>query len=427
MPHSIPAEERAYLRGLAKRQAEIAALPVMREREKLWSDTNDCVQGARSPFVFESNTLDREFLPESLLRCESGTGRWLEKMFLRNIRHHEIFGDDHVCQNTIDIGWHVRYDEYGIEIKTEYTKDSEGYTLGYHFDCPIKDLNDGIGDVKPAEFSLNRESTSEQKAFLEDMFGDIMPVRVRYDWVGGSVTQRLMRLMSMETFYLAMYECPDKLHAILSMMRDNAKRLAKWAEAEGLLTVNNANQCTCGTCFNFTTKLPRRGAAEIAATGVRLSDMWGVMDSQETVGVSPELFHEFCFPYYADLASLFGFVYWGCCEPADPIWEKSLSKLPNLRAVSVSRWADQAFLAEAFAGRDIVYSRKPDPNLLAIHHDLDEDAWRKEIRTTLEHTTRHNLPTEFVVRDLYTLKGNLPKARRAVELAKEEIDRFYGH
>jgi len=100
--------------------------------------------------------------------------------------------------------------------------------------------------------------------------------------------------------------------------------------------------------------------------------------------------------------------------------------LPNLRAVSISRWANEEYMAESLAGRDIVYSRKPDPNLLSLHYDLDEAAWRKEIRATLEAATKHNLPLEFVVRDAYTMRGNLAKTRRAVELAREEIDRFYG-
>ena len=195
-------------------------------------------------------------------------------------------------------------------------------------------------------------------------FGDLLPVAIRSGTYGNNyLTQRLMRLMSMETFFLAMYDCPDKLHAVMTMLKDNAKRMAQWAEREGLLVLNNGNQCTCGTCFNFTTLLPK---APVAPGQVKLTDMWSSMDSQETVGVSPDLFHEFCFPYYRELAELYGLVYWGCCEPADPLWENSLSKLPNLKAVSISRWANQRYMADALAGKGIVYSRKPNPNLLGL-------------------------------------------------------------
>jgi hypothetical protein len=423
MAYALPKDELDYLRALARRQAEIAALPVMAERRRKWTDMNDAKPGARPPFVIETWTFARDFMPDSILKCKTEYGRYRERTFLTNIRHHEILNDDHVCPDTFDIGWHVWCNEFGIEIPTHYEKDAEGVVMGYHFDCPIKDLNDGFEMVKPSTFGVNRESTMEEKAFLEDCFGDLLPVTLRSGTYGNNnLTQRLMRLMSMETFFTAMYDCPDKLTAVLALLRDNAARMARWAEQEGLLVLNNANQCTCGTCYNFTTLLPK---APCAPGQVKLKDMWSVMDSQETVGVSPELFHDLVFPHYRELAELYGLVYWGCCEPVDPIWESSISKLPNLKAVSISRWANQNTMAEALAGKGIVYSRKPNPNLLGLDVKLNEEAWAAEIRDTLTATAGKNIPLEFVVRDVYTMHGNLDKPRRAVEIAQREIDRFF--
>lgn len=425
MSYALPPEERNYLRGLARRQAEIAALPVMAQRRQMWTDMNDGKPGARPPFVIETWTFDRDFMPSSIFRCQSDFGRHLEGQFLRNIRHHEILDDDHVCPDTLDMGWHVWCNEFGIDIPMTFAKDSEGVVTGYHFECPIQDLQDGFDRIQPATFGVNRDSTREEQTFLQETFGDILPVVIRSGTYGNNcLTQRLMRLMTMETFFLAMYDCPDKLHGVMALLRDNASRMAHWAEQEGLLVLNNSNQCTCGTCFNFTTLLPK---SAVAPGQVKLSDMWSGMDSQETVGVSPELFHEFCFPYYRDLAAMYGLVYWGCCEPADPIWEMSLSKLPNLKAVSISRWANQAYMAEAMAGKGLIFSRKPNPNLLGVDVQLNEEAWATEIRETLEITAGKNLPLEFVVRDVYSMHGNLDKPRRAVELARREIDRFFPH
>jgi len=416
-------KDREYLRGLVRRQSEIATLPIMERRRRMWTDMNDGKPGTRPPFAIETWTLDRDFMPASIFKCESEYGRSLENNFLRNIRHHEILNDDHVCPDTIDISWHVWFNEFGIDIPVTYAKDAEGVVTGYHFECPIKDLRDGFDMIKPAEFGVDRESTLTEKQFLEETFGDIMPVVLRSAWPGNNyLTQRIMRLMSMETFFMAMYDAPDKLHALMAMLRDNAARMARWVEKEGLLALNNGNEWTCGTCFNFTTLLPK---SPVIPGKVKLSDMWTGMDSQETVGVSPDLFHEFCFPYYRDLAAMYGLVYWGCCEPADPIWETSLSKLPNLKAVSISRWANQEYMAEALAGKGIVFSRKPNPNLLGVDVQLNEDAWAREIRETLEVTAGKNIPLEFVVRDVYSAHGNLGKLRRATEIAGREIDRFY--
>lgn len=422
-PYALPADERVYLRALAARQAEIAALPVMDARRRQWMALNDGVPGTPPPFVIETFTWDRDFMPESLYRCTSGYGRQLETQFLRHIRHHEILDDDHVCPDTLDMGWHVWCDPFGIEIKVDYAEDSEGVRMGYHFNHPIADLCDGFAMVKPETFGVDREETLVEKAFLEETFGDILPVAMRSSvYANNNLTQQLMWLMSMETFFTAMYDCPETLHALMAQLRDNGIRLARWAEAEGLLELNNGHQRCCGSCYNFTTLLPGTG---YDGGRVRLADMWAEMDSQETVGVSPALFHEFCFPYYRDLAALYGFVYWGCCEPADPIWETSLSKLPNLKAVSISRWADQRYMAEALDGAGIVFSRKPNPNLLGVDRALDEEAWAAELRETLEITASRQVQLELIVRDVYTMHGDLAKPRRAVEIARREIARWY--
>lgn len=421
--YMLPEEERLYLRKLARRQAEIAALPVMHRRRQQWTALNDGLPGTRPPFVMETWTFDRDFMPVSLLQCHTEYGRRLEKQFLRNIRQHELLDDDHVCPDTLDMSWHVWQDEFGIEIPTTYIKDSEGVVTGYHFDCPITDLCDGFAQIKPASFGVNRDATFAEKQFLEEAFADILPVVIRSGTFGNcNLTQRLMRLISMENFFLAMYDAPDEVHGIMSLLRDNALRMSKWAEAEGLLMLNNQNQCTCGTCYNFTTLLPK---TPVAPGQVKLCDMWGVMDSQETVGVSPELFAEFIYPYYHELAQMFGLVYWGCCEPAHPVWN-SLRRLPNLKAISISRWCDQEFMAQELAGKNIVYSRKPDPNLLGVDVVLNEEAWTAEIRNTLQITADKNIPVEFVVRDVYTMHGDLNKPRRAVELARAEIAKFFG-
>ena len=155
---------------------------------------------------------------------------------------------------------------------------------------------------------------------------------------------------------------------------------------------------------------------------IRQSDLWNCSNSQETVGVSPRMFHEFCFPYYRDVCEPMGLLYYGCCEPAHPFWD-DIRQLPHLKKVSISRWCDQAFMGEALRGTEVVFSRKPDPNFLSVDKTLDEDAWAGHIRETLDAT--RGCFVEFIVRDVYTVHGNLNNARRAVEIARREIDRRF--
>ena len=148
--------------------------------------------------------------------------------------------------------------------------------------------------------------------------------------------------------------------------------------------------------------------------------MWGCSNSQETVGVSTDMYHEFCFPYYRDVCEPMGQLYYGCCEPTHTHWD-DISQLPHLKKVSISRWCDQQAMGEILQGTDIVFSRKPNPNFLSVDVKLEEDTWAAHIQETLDATP--NVFAEFIIRDVYTVHGDLSKAKRAVELTQRQIDR----
>jgi hypothetical protein len=313
----------------------------------------------------------------------------------------------------------VEIDEFGVQIDSETIKDAQGIETGYRFLHPIQDLERDFHLLKPAVCKVDREGTQEQKAFLEDLLGEFLPVIIRTGTYGATMlTHRVIELMGMEAFFMAMYDQPDRLHELMRFLSENALRMMYWAETEGLLRVNNANQDSFGSSYNFTTRLPAPGYTGEAA---RLRDMWGSTNSQETVGVSPQKFHEFCFPYYREVCKPMGLVYYGCCEPAHPFWE-DICQLPHLKKVSISRWCDQRFMGEALQGTEIVFSRKPDPNFLSVDEKLDEEAWTSHIRESLE--AARGVFMEFIIRDVYTVHGNLNNARRAVQIARNVIDQF---
>ena len=416
----IPNRERGYLRDLASKQAAYAALLVMAQRKQMWYDLNDGRPGARPPVVVETWTFDRDFMPEGVFRCASQAGRVIEQQLLRNVRNHELINDDKVMPDTFDVGWFVDVDELGVKIETETVKDAQGVETGYRFLHPIQDLRQDLDMLKPAVCRVDRERTVAWKEFLEDLLGDLLPVCIRTGTYGSTMlTHRVIELMGMEAFYVAMYDSPDAVHRLMAFLRDNALRVMHWAEAEGLLRLNNENQDSFGSSYNFTTRLPGPG---YDGGPVRLCDMWGATNSQETVGISPRMFHEFCFPYYRDVCESLGLLYYGCCEPAHPFWD-DIRQLPHLKKVSISRWCDQRLMGEALQGTGVVFSRKPDPNFLSVDERLNEEAWAAHIRETLQAT--HGLFVEFIVRDVYTVHGDLNNPRRAVEIARREIDRHY--
>lgn len=421
MDVDIPLKDRTHLRELARKKAGYAALPIMEERRQLWYAHNDRRDGGpRAPFIVETWTFDDDFMPEDIYTCTTPDGRAIEKQLLREIRNHELIDDDKVIEPTFDIGWFLDINEFGVTIERERAADAGGRQLGFRIDHAIKDLERDIERLHPAVCAVDRERTAAWQAFIEELFGDILTVRLICRAPGcNMLTHRVVDLMGMEGFFTAMYDCPEAVHRLMGFLRNNALRVNRWAESERLLRVNNRNEQSFGSSYNWTTRLP---AADYAGPPARLNDLWDCANSQETVGVSPALFREFCFPYYRDVCEPFGLIYYGCCEPVHPFWA-DLRHLPNLKKVSISKWCDEAYMGEALQGTGIVYSRKPDPRFLGVDVNLDEDGWRAHVRTTLEAT--RGVAVEFIVRDVYTIHGNLDKPRRMVEIARDEIARHY--
>jgi len=314
----LPNQERSYLRSLAERQAEYAALPIMETRKQMWYAINDAHPGARPPVIIETWTFDRDFMPESIFNCRTEVGRQIETQLLRNIRNHELIDDDKVMPDTFNIGWFIEEDEFGVPIDIETIKDAQDIETGYRFMHPIKDLASDLSLLKPTSLRVDRQRTHTRQDFLDDLLGDILPVNIQTGChISTMLTHRVVELMGMQNFFMAIYDQPDAVHQLMAFLRDNALRRMRWMEAEGLLRLNNGNQDSFGSSYNFTKRLP---GPDYDGSTTRLSDLWGCSNSQETVGISPKMFREFCFPYYREVCEPWGLIYYGCCEPAGPFW-----------------------------------------------------------------------------------------------------------
>jgi hypothetical protein len=153
----------------------------------------------------------------------------------------------------------------------------------------------------------------------------------------------------------------------------------------------------------------------------RIQDLWGLSESQETVGVSPAMFEEFIFPYQEPVITRFGLSYYGCCEPVHTRI-KTIKRLKNLRRVSVSPWCDQAVLVDEL-GAEFIHCRKPKPTLISTDR-FDEEAIREDIRATLR--IAGGCPLELVMKDVHTLCDQPWRLGRWVTLAREECSEILG-
>ncbi|NLC67650.1 MAG: hypothetical protein GX754_02450 [Clostridiaceae bacterium] len=417
---NITGEEKAYLRDLAAKCMEYANLPIMKEREMLWCKHNS-LQGERPVIVVEMNTFEQEMLPG--FRCQSSHARAIEGQLIRHIVNFEMINDDKVIPPYFSVDWRIYYKPFGMDFVVEHAVDSAGRRIGYKRHYPVSDLKNDMHLVGPSVYSIDREYTMAWKSFVEEVLDGIMPVRVTNSSLRWSVTpsSKAFTLLGMENMLFSIVDYPDEMHKLMRFIVDDLKGFIKWQEEEGLLVLNNGNDYVGAGSYGFTDELP---TDECKRTGkVTTKDLWLNMNSQETVGLSPQTFGEFIFPYYAELAKEFGLVYYGCCEPVHGIWKDYLSKLPGLRKISVSPWCDENYMGEVLKGSNVIYSRKPSPNYIGVGSNFDKEAYAGHMANTLRAAQGCSL--EFIFRDIYTVSGDRSKPGKAVKILRELIDKMW--
>lgn len=415
----ITENEKSWLRELAKKYVDYSMLPIMEERKKLWYAHNS-LKADRPVVVMEMETFQGDILPK--LKCESVAAKMIEHQLLMKIINHELIDDDKVIPPYFTVMWNISCMQFGMNIEKEFAKDSKGRTIGYSQHHPIIDLKDDFYKIGPSLFNVDKEHTLAWKNFVEEIIGDILPIKIKNDsliW-HFAPTAKVVDLMGLETMMYSMVDYPDEMHALFKFIKEDMINFIQWQEKEQLLILNNENDYAGAGSYGFTNELP---STEFQMSGVVTpKDLWGNMNSQESIGISPDMYGEYIFPYYYELARQFGLVYYGCCEPVHNIWEKYISKLPGLRKVSVSPWCDENFMGSALKGSNVIYSRKPSPNFVGVG-SFNEQGFREHMATTLKAANGCHL--EIIFRDVYNLSGEKEKPGKAVKITRELIDRLW--
>lgn len=402
------------LRSLAAHQAELAASDKNLERVALWKRHNMC-QGERPVIHIEEWTFGHQAI-EPQLQCRDSFARGLERTLLHNCIGLEVFDDDRVVPPYFQLAYDTHFALFGHRIRQDVLKQEDGTELGHRFEHIISDL-EGDWDkiLTPTEFGVDKEGTLKKQEKIWNIFGDLLPVRLVTDGLYAVPTQQVVHLMGLENMLYSIYDYPDLFREMMDRIADSYIRYFRHLEKEGVLIQNRGFEGVAQGSMAFWEGPDIIGPA-------RTGDLWGFLDSQETVGMSPDMFHEFIFPCYSKIAQLFGRLSYGCCEPVDRFWE-DIRTLPNLRKVSISPWCDEDFMAEQLRGTDIIYHRKPSPNYLGVGSSLDEDAFRAHIEKTLK--TARGCHVEITQRDVYTINNDISKVQRYVQIIRECIDKCW--
>lgn len=407
---TITPADRAILQPLARRVAALAARPLEQAKRQLWSRHN-ALQPTR-PLVFcDPENGWHEIFPADRLACDGPLARLWEFALRKEIFWGEALQDDRVIEPYFDVA-HV-YTTTGWGLETPTVGGAHGGA--YRWASPVQSIDD-LARLHAPQLAIDEAATARLLTLAHDLFDGYLTVRLRTKWWWSlGLTWNLAALRGLQQLMLDMIDQPALVHGLMAILRDGALSVLDSLVARNLLSSNHAGDYVGSGGFGWTTALPQPDFAG----QVRPCDLWGFAESQETVGISPAMFEEFVFPYQLPILARFGLNCYGCCEPLDKRWH-IVQRLPRLRRVSVSPWANRAFMAERL-GADYIFSMKPTPADLAMP-TFDEARIRHQLRADL--ATARDCRVEVIMKDNHTIANDPHRVIRWVQIAQEEAARY---
>lgn len=407
---SISKKDREILRRLATRVLELSDCNIEEEKRSLWTLHNTLK--TKRPVVFcDPENGWNEIIKEDMVKCTGELARRWEIVLRKEIFWAEAIKDDKVIEPNFDIGYTYADNNWGFsELKV-----TGGDGGSYIWEPSIVELGDAK-KIKYPDITIDKKTTIETIEAANDVFGDILNIRLvgKWWWTLG-LTIDLVFLRGLENIMWDMIDNQNLFHEMMDKLMNGTLNKLEYLEDNGLLSLDSDRYVGSGG-FGYTYELPQ---LDYDGKAVRTKDIWGFGDSQETGGVSPGMFEEFVFRYQLPILEKFGLNCYGCCEALDSRWH-IIKRIPNLRRVSVSPWANIEKMAENLEDK-YIFSLKTSPTALAVPV-IDKESIRKSIHNALMLTKGCVL--EIIMKDNHTLGNRPDNIIEWARIAKEEVIRM---
>lgn len=403
--------DRAILRDLAKRVADIAALDVMDERRRQWRRHNSLGSGRPMMLVFPEGSW-QELLPDSTLRCADEDARRIEWQLRSRIYYHEHFADDTVIERRWKVHKVIRSSGWGLEARRIPSPISRG---AWHFDPVIRSADD-LRKLRWPDVEYDERATLARLAEAQELFGDILDVRLAgIAHVSFHLMAIYTGLRGLEEAMLDMVDNPSMLHDAMGFLEEGHRRLIRQYLDMDLLSLNNDDTYHSSGGVGYTDELPR---GDFDGRRVRPCDMWGSAEAQEMAQVSPDMHEEFILQYERRLLEPFGLNGYGCCEDLTHKLDAVLT-IPRIRRISIAPSADVERCAAKLGGAAI-FSWKPQPAHLV--GDFDPQLICRYVRHAVRVCRESGCVMEMILKDTHTCDNQPERFDRWTRIAREAIE-----
>lgn len=435
---TIKDNERQVIRELAKKVAELANQPIMEERRKLWYAHND-LKTDQPVINCSPEGAWREIVPPETLVCEDEMLREIEWTLRARIARAELIHDDVPAEMRWDClkiigntGWTME----GQSARNAFTNEwvhipmisevNPSWRPGYQFDTTAAEFNPLIDDLDdidqiykliPPKVIYDKEGSECKWEIHQELLGDILDCHwTGTTFIGFSWMETYTKVRGYENALYDLYDYPEEMHKLCGILEEGYLNLYQQLLDMGLLDLNNTCQYSGTGGFGYTNDL------ELPKPGEKLTfkNLWASAESQEFISVSPEMTKEYAIDYEKRLLEKFGLSSYGCCDNLENKLQ-DVTKISNLRRISVSPWADVRSMRDQM-GMNYIFSCKPNPSY--VTSGWDEDFMRKYTSKLM--TDGKGTPFEIILKDTHTIQGDPGRFRKWTDLCRECIGKVYG-
>ncbi len=400
------ADERAYIRELARQVAEQADRPANAAIITRWRDVNALRKPDRAPVYCRPVGAWTELLPERELCCADPWLRRLEFNFRSQLIKVAI-GDDTPLEDYFPVRAVFRIDPptvYGVEITRHLAASAGG---AWSYDPPLKTPEDFARLCLP-RYTLLKDETRQALQQAHELLGDILPVMLICDApLGATLGTAAADLRGLSEMMLDMADEPALLHRLMAFLRDATLQAMRDVEASDLLTPNNVGPMLCSDPVGP----PPDGNSSYC-------NLWAMANSQEFDQVSPAMWEEFCLAYQRPILEQFGLVAYGCCENLTHKIAGVLS-IPNLRIFVCSAWTHLDTVIEQVGTRHVIMWRQKASDVVFAE---DEATLRQALEAGMAKLQGHYV--QIVLRELQTLANHPDRLHVWTRLAIEAAEQY---
>ena len=405
--------DKHIIRELAAQTAEIAALPIQQETKRLWRALN-ALKPERPMVILDQlpwHELNAD--GELTLRCKGELARGIENTLRQTLYKWRHTRADMVVEPYIEMPKVITGAHFGIGVQDLCAVlDPQNDVVGHSYADQIQTEED-IQKITMPNAQLDVQATEALEAQTRELLCGELDVHMQGMFPNFAVWDRLSELKGVSAALMDIIDRPEFVHALMSRYTEASFTLLDQLEERGLMGCNPQYIHCTGA---YSDELPAEGFDPSAP---RAKDNWTYGMAQMFSTVSPAMHEEFDIDYAVKWYARFGLGYYGCCEPLDRKID-IIRRLPNLRKISISPWADVERAASSICG-DYAVSRKPNPAFLATN-SWDINIVTNDLNSTADICKRYNCPVEFILKDVSTVSYQPQRlwewAEAAMDIAK---------